>query len=68
MNKINKLWGISLMVIGISTFIIVLMHMFGVELSDAFRRILGGLELVCLLIFSFASAKKAMYKKNGENK
>ena len=59
MNKKNDLiWSISLMVIGIATFIIAGSNVIGIELPDIIVRILGIVDLIALPFLAYSTVKK----------
>lgn len=61
-KSLNKLWGISLMVIGVVTLIIVGSSIAGIVLTDAAKRILGVIDLIALPVFVYASVRKFKIK------
>ncbi len=64
---IDKVWAISLMVIGICSLVISVSNVIGIELPDLLARILGIIELVALPVLAFTSIKKVMNKDKGDN-
>ena len=64
---IDKVWAISLMVIGICSLVISGSNVIGIELPDLLTRILGIIELVALPVLAFTSIKKVMKKDKGDN-
>ena len=63
MRKKNDLiWSISLMTIGIATFILAGSNVIGVELPDVVVRILGILDLIALPFLAYTTVKK--FKKD----
>lgn len=57
-KKINVMWSISLLVIGITTIILAGANIVGVELPDITVRVLGVLELIALPVLAFSTIKK----------
>ena len=64
---IDRVWAISLMVIGICSLVISVSNVIGIELPDLLTRILGIIELVALPVLAFTSIKKVMKKDKGDN-
>lgn len=60
---INIMWSISLMVIGITTVILLGTNILAIELPDIIIRVLGAIDLVCILVLTFSTVKKAKIKK-----
>ena len=62
----DKLWGISLIVIGISTLVLVIPDIVGFELPVILARIFGVVELIALPVLVFTTVKKFIDKKGAE--
>lgn len=62
-KKINIMWSVSLIIIGVATIILAGANIIGIELSDIAARILGVLDLVSLPVLAFSTVKKAQNKK-----
>ena len=62
-KNINLFWAISLMAIGIATFIIAVTNIIGVQLPDIVIRILGIIELIALPVLVFTTIKKVKNKE-----
>ena len=62
-KKINIMWSVSLIIIGVATIILAGANIIGIELSDITARILGVLDLVSLPVLAFSTVKKAQNKK-----
>ena len=62
-KKINIMWSVSLIIIGVATIILAGVNIIGIELSDIAARILGVLDLVSLPVLAFSTVKKAQNKK-----
>ncbi len=62
----DKLWGISLIVIGISTLVLVIPDIVGFELPMILARIFGVVELIALPVLVFTTVKKFIDKKGAE--
>ena len=60
---INTMWSISLMVIGIATFILAAGDIVAIELPDIIVKVLGVIDLVSLPVLVFSTVKKAKSKK-----
>lgn len=58
-KKINIVWAISLLVIGITTMILFGVNIIKIELPDIAVRALGMIDLLSLPVLAFASVKKA---------
>lgn len=59
MKKKNDLvWSISLMLIGIATFILAGANVVGIELPDVAVRILGIVDLIALPFLAYSTVKK----------
>ena len=56
-TKLRRLWGGSLIAIGILTIILVGSSAAGLALPDGLRRIIGLLDLVALSVMGFASGR-----------
>jgi hypothetical protein len=57
-NRINLLWNISLLAIGVTTLIISTSSIAGITLPDVLKRCLGVIELVSLFVLVYTSVKK----------
>ena len=57
-TKNDYIWSISLMVIGIATFILAGSNIIGLELPDVAVRILGILDLIALPFLAYTTIKK----------
>ncbi len=57
-KKINAMWSISLLIIGVATFILVGANVIGLELPDIAVRILGLIEIIALPVLGFSTVKK----------
>ena len=57
-KALHTLWGVSLMVIGVATVLIVGSNLFQLQLPDSVTGLLGILELVSLPILAFTTVKK----------
>jgi hypothetical protein len=58
MKKNNRVWSISLIVIGIATFILAGASIVGIDLPDVAVRILGIADLVALPILAYSTIRK----------
>lgn len=59
MKKKNDLvWSISLMIIGIATFILAGTNIVGIELPDVVVRLLGIVDLIALPFLVYSTVKK----------
>ena len=54
----NVLWSISLIVIGVGTFVISAASIAGIDLPDILVRVLGIADLIALPVLVFATVKK----------
>jgi len=57
-KKLNAMWSISLMAIGIATFILVGSGIVGIDLPDIITRTLGLIDLIALPFLVFSTVKK----------
>ena len=57
-TKIERIWSISLIVIGIATFILAGSSVIGIELPDIAVRIIGVIDLIALLVLIYISVMK----------
>ena len=57
-KRINLVWSISLIVIGIATLIISISSIVGITLPDILRRCLGVIELISLFALVYTSVRK----------
>lgn len=62
-KNINLFWAISLMAIGIATFIIAVTNIIVVQLPDIVIRLLGIIELIALPVLVFTTIKKVKNKE-----
>lgn len=62
-KKINIMWSVSLIIIGVATIILAGANIIGIELPDIAVRILGVLDLASLPVLAFSTVKKAQNKK-----
>ena len=62
-KNINLFWAISLMAIGIATFIIAVTNIIGVQLPDIVIRLLGIIEIIALPVLVFTTIKKVKNKE-----
>lgn len=57
-KKVSAMWSISLLVIGVATFILAGANVIGLELLDIVVRSLGMIDLIALPVLVFATIKK----------
>lgn len=62
-KKINLIWAISLIVIGVTTLILAGANIVNMELPDIVVRVLGVIDLVSLPVLAFSTVKKAKNRK-----
>ena len=62
-TKIDFMWTISLMAIGIATLILAGANIVGIELPNIAVRILGVIDLAALPILAFSTVKKMKSRK-----
>ena len=62
-KNINLFWAISLMAIGIATFIIAVTNIIVVQLPDIVIRLLGIIELIALPVLVFTTIKNVKNKE-----
>ena len=56
-KKLRKLWGASLIVLGVLTVILAGPAVIGVSQPDALRRIIGILDLIAVAVLGYTSVK-----------
>ena len=64
MKKFPVLWGVSLLTIGVITLVISFSNIFGVELPDVLKIVLGVIDLVALFVLVYTSIKYKVYKRD----
>ena len=57
-TKNDLVWSISLMIIGVATFILAGSNIIGLELPDIVIRIIGIIDLIALPFLGYATVKK----------
>jgi len=57
-NKVNAMWSVSLLIIGVATFILAGASIIGLTLPDIAVRILGMMDLIALPVLGFSTVKK----------
>lgn len=57
-NKIDLMWGISLIVIGISAILLAVSNIVGLTLPDIAIRMIGVLDIIALPVLIVATVKK----------
>ena len=57
-KKVNAMWSISLLIIGVATFILAGANVIGLELPDIAVRILGIMDIIALPVLGFSTVKK----------
>ena len=62
-KKVNAMWSISLLIIGVVTFILAGANVIGLELPDIAVRILGIIDLIALPVLGFSTVKKLKNSK-----
>lgn len=62
-KRLNIIWAISLIGIGIATIILAGANLVGVELPDVAIRIVGVVDLIALPVLVFSTVKKLKNKK-----
>lgn len=67
-KTVDRLYAVSLILIGVSSALLAALALFGKEVPDAFRRIAGIICLVSLPVLVYTSFKKFMSKYNGRKK
>lgn len=58
MKKIDLVWSVSLMLIGVATVILAGANVVGIELPDAVSRLAGAVELCALPLMAWSTVKK----------
>ena len=62
-KKVNAMWSISLLTIGVATFILAGANVIGWELPDIAVRILGMIDIIALPVLGFSTVKKIKNSK-----
>ncbi len=57
-TKIERMWGISLIIIGLATFILAGSSVVGIELPDIVVRVIVGIDLIALPVLIYSTVKK----------
>lgn len=57
-KTLTRLWGISLIVIGVGSLVILVPGLFGVTVPDSVIGALGILELIALPVLAFTTVKR----------
>ena len=63
-KKINLLWSISLIVIGIATLILVVPKIIGLDFPDLAIRIIGVVDLIAIPVLAYTTVKIVGGHKN----
>lgn len=63
-TKNDLVWSISLMIIGIATFILAGSNIIGIELPDIVIRIIGTIDLIALPFLAYTTVKKLRKIRN----
>ncbi|MCD8235630.1 MAG: hypothetical protein LUD00_03015 [Prevotellaceae bacterium] len=63
METINRIWAISLFVMGISAILLTGIKIIGIEQQDVAVRILGVVDLIALPVFAFATVRRMKSKR-----
>ncbi len=58
MNKNDRLWCVSLLVIGVATIILAGSNVIGAALPDAAVRVVGIVDLIALPVLAYATVKR----------
>ena len=64
MKKMPVLWTISLLTISVITLVISFSNIFGGELPDVLKRVLGVIDLIAVFVLVFTSIKYKVYKRD----
>lgn len=64
MKKFPVLWGVSLLTIGVITLVISFSNIFGVELPNVLKIVLGVTDLVAIFVLVYTSLKYKVYKRD----
>lgn len=62
MKRFPVLWGVSLLTIGVVTLVISFSNIFGVELPDVLKIVLGVTDLIALFVLVYTSIRYKVYK------
>ena len=65
-KKMTFVWSITLLILCVSTLVIAVTRIVGIDLPDIMIRVLGIVELIALPIFVFTSIKKYLKRCNGD--
>ena len=64
MKKFPVLWGVSLLTIGVITLVIAFSNIFGAELPDVLKIVLGVTDLIALFVLVYTSIRYKVYKRD----
>lgn len=64
MKKFPVLWGVSLLTIGVITLVISFSNIFGGELPDVLKIVLGVTDLIALFVLVYTSIRYKVYKSD----
>ena len=64
MKKFPVLWGVSLLTIGVITLVISFSNIFGGELPDVLKIVLGVTDLIALFVLVYTSIRYKVYKRD----
>ena len=64
MKKFPVLWGVSLLTIGVITLVISFSNIFGGELPDVLKIILGVIDIIALFVLVYTSIRYKVYKRD----
>ena len=64
MKKFPVLWGVSLLTIGVITLVISFSNIFGVELPNVLKIVLGVTDLIALFVLVYTSIRYKVYKRD----
>lgn len=64
MKRMPVLWTVSLLTISVITLVISFSNIFGGELPDVLKRVLGVIDLIAVFVLAFTSIKYKVYKRD----
>ena len=62
-DKLNLVWGICLIIIGLGALIISLSNVFDLDIPDSVKRPIGIVDLITLPVLAFTTVKKVQKSK-----
>lgn len=64
MKKMPVLWSVSLLTISVVTLVIAFSNIFGVELPDVLKIVLGVIDIIAVFFLVYTSIRYKVYKRD----